>query len=397
MASDDSSKIDIFFRLLRSGMYGTPIPEDLLPDSIDWRFTLEFATKHTVTGLIIDSISRLPQRLRPTAPLSEKIDKFALRLIQSNILLDKAAAKLVNFLNSHGISGVLIKGQGVARSYYPTPQLRQCGDIDFYVGKKQFHRTVNVCREHLVHDKDAGNVDHKHFHFDIDGVNIEIHRIAAKVSTPIRSGRFQHWVEEQLERSDARRIMAFGDTGITLPPYDFDAIFIFYHAWHHFMTGGIGLRQLCDWALIFHTHYDDIDIAELENNLRRFGMTTGWKLFAYIAVNYLGVSPDRMPLYDPSYAGKSEKVFDEILTDGNFGFYSKAYARTPYYRDGRGVGHVMGKAHNILDFYVSLFPLIPVEATFLFFYRITVGTTEYTGRVIRRLRKRHSSTLPPTR
>ncbi|MDE7443226.1 MAG: nucleotidyltransferase family protein, partial [Muribaculaceae bacterium] len=128
MDSHDSPNISIFFALLRSGMYGLPIPENQLPDHIDWKFILELANKHTVTGLIIDSIRHLPQSLRPDANLSAKLDEFALRLIRSNALLDRAAIKLVTFLSSHGINGVLLKGQGVARSYYPVPQLRQCGD-----------------------------------------------------------------------------------------------------------------------------------------------------------------------------------------------------------------------------------------------------------------------------
>ena len=275
------------------------------------------------------------------------------------------------------------------------PQLRQCGDIDFYVGKKQFRRTVKLCREHLLHDKHVGNVDEKHFHFDIDGVCIEIHRLASKVHTPVKGHRYQQWVVEQLEHSAGRRIVTFGDTDITLPPYDFDVIFIFHHAWHHFLTGGIGLRQLCDWSLILHTHYDDIDTAKLENNLRRFGMTKGWQLFACIAVNHLGVSPDKMPLYDPAYSDKSEKIFDEILRNGNFGYYSKAYARTPLY--GHGVWHAMGKVRNIMGYYFSLFSLIPAEATFLFFHRLTAGTSEYTKRAIRYYKNKFSSTSTPTK
>lgn len=391
MVSNDSSDISIFFLLLRSGMYGTPIPEDQLPDSIDWKFIISLAKRHTVTGLIIDSISLLPENLRPAAPLSGKLDEFALRIIRSNALLDKAAVKLVTFLNQHDISGVLLKGQGVARSYYPVPQLRQCGDIDFYVGKKQYRPAINLCREHLLHDKHAGGVNHQHFHFVLDNVHIEIHRIASKVYTPVKGRRFQQWVVEQLEHSADRRNLTFGDTQIILPSYDFDVLYVFYHAWRHFITGGIGLRQLCDWALILHTHYDDIDIAKLKDNLRRFGLTKGWKLFACIAVKYLGVSPDRIPFYEPAYSVKSEKIFDEILRNGNFGYYSKAYARTPLY--GHGLWHVMGKARNIFGYYFSLFPLIPVEATFLLFFRMTAGTAEYTGRAIRYYRNKFSSTV----
>ena len=390
MVSNDSSKLDIFFLLLRSGMYGTPIPEDRLPDSIDWKFILELATKHTVTGLIIDSINRLPERLRPTSPLSEKIDQFALRIIRSNAIIDRAASRLVNFLGDHGVSGVLLKGQGVARSYYPAPEMRQCGDIDFYIGKKQYRPTIKLCRQELLHDKDAGGVNHQHFHFNLDCVAIELHRIASKVYTPGKSGRFQKWVVEQLEHSDSRRTMNFGGTEITLPSYDFDAIYIFYHAWRHFITGGIGLRQLCDWSLILYNHYDDIDIPRLEENLRSFGMVAGWKLFGCIAVNYLGVPPEKMPLYDPAFYTKSEKIFDEILSNGNFGYYSEAYARTPLL--GHSIKHVMGKARNIFGYYFSLVRIIPVEATFLLFFRATSGTAEYTERAIRYYKKKFSST-----
>ncbi|MDE6396205.1 MAG: hypothetical protein K2K84_02925, partial [Muribaculaceae bacterium] len=126
------------------------------------------------------------------------------------------------------------------------------------------------------------------------------------------------------------------------------------------------------------------------DNLRRFGLTKGWKLFACIAVNYLGVPPEKMPLYDPAFYAKSERIFDEILQNGNFGYYSKAYARTPLY--GHGIWHVMGKARNIFGYYFDLFPLIPVEATFLLFFRATAGTAEYTERAVRYYKKKFSST-----
>ncbi|MDE6715943.1 MAG: nucleotidyltransferase family protein [Muribaculaceae bacterium] len=387
---DTYNNISVFFVLLRSGMYDLPIPENQLPDHIDWAYILELARKHTVMGLIIDSIRHLPPNLRPSAPISEKLDKFALRLISSNAMLDRAAIRLGSFLNSHGIKGVLLKGQGVARSYYHMPQLRQCGDIDFYVGKKQFRKAVELCRQELIHDKENGGMNEKHFNFDLDGVNIEIHRTASQIYTPIRAQRFQKWIEEELDSRTNTRTVAFGNTEITLPSYDFDAIFIFQHAWQHFITGGIGLRQLCEWALILQTHYDDIDVAKLEENIRSFGLTRGWKLFACIAVKHLGVSPCKMPLYDPSYSGKSEKYFKTILRDGNFGYYSEAYARTPIV--GYGLWHGLGKIRNFAGYYISLFSFIPVDSTCVFFHRMTSGSAEYIVRNIRKFRNDHSKT-----
>lgn len=367
----------VFFSLLRSGMYGTPIPEAELPDSIDWKSIIALARKHVVLGIIIDSVALLPEHLHPSASTMAKMNKFAIGLIQTNLILDRTAARLVTFLREHDIEGVLLKGQGVAR-FYRQPQMRQCGDIDFYVGRKIYKKAVALCKAHLMKKGGDCHETDQHFDFTLDKVTIELHRIASRIYSPVRNAAFQKWVEEELEHSPERRTLTVGETDISLPPLDFDAIYIFYHAWRHFITGGIGMRQICDWAMIFHSKSEDIDKDKLVKNIRRFGMTVGWKLFACIAVRCLGVGAEKIPLYDPSFSKKADKVLEDILDGGNFGYYSKANMRTPI--RGFGVKHALGKLRNFGEYYINLVPLIPVEATFILFNRLTVGTVSYLKR-----------------
>ena len=367
----------VFFSLLRSGMYGTPIPEAELPDSIDWKSIIALARKHVVLGIIIDSVALLPEHLHPSASTMAKMNKFAIGLIQTNLILDRTAERLVTFLGEHDIEGVLLKGQGVAR-FYRQPQMRQCGDIDFYVGRKIYKKAVALCKAHLMKKGGDCHETDQHFDFTLDKVTIELHRIASRIYSPVRNAAFQKWVEEELEHSPERRTLTVGETDISLPPLDFDAIYIFYHAWRHFITGGIGMRQICDWAMIFHSKSEDIDKDKLVKNIRRFGMTVGWKLFACIAVRCLGVGAEKIPLYDPSFSKKADKVLEDILDGGNFGYYSKANMRTPI--RGFGVKHALGKLRNFGEYYINLVPLIPVEATFILFNRLTVGTVSYLKR-----------------
>ncbi|MDE6513432.1 MAG: nucleotidyltransferase family protein, partial [Muribaculaceae bacterium] len=176
MVFRDAGFINTFFLLLRSGMYGIPVPESELPESIDWKAVLALAQQHAVVGTIINSVQFLPDSLRPSASTSAKMNKFALGLIQTNMVLDRTAARLVAFLEQRGIRGVLLKGQGVAR-YYPMPQIRQTGDIDFYVGREQYRRAVEVCREQLASNKAECEEMEVHFSFDMGGVEIELHRL----------------------------------------------------------------------------------------------------------------------------------------------------------------------------------------------------------------------------
>lgn len=376
--------IDIFFSLLRSGMYGSPIPESRLPDVIEWNSIFRLAKKHAVVGIIIDSVSLLPERLRPSQQTVAKMNKFALRILQTNIAMDKTIARLVSFLRSHHIEGVLLKGQGVAR-YYRMPQMRQSGDIDFYVGEKAYKKVIAVCKRNLIGPDEETYSSEQHFCFKMGGFPVELHRWATRIYSPIRKQRFHNWMVHELEHSSRRRTLTIDNVGITLPSYDFDAVYIFYHAWRHFISGGIGLRQLCDWTLLFHTHADDIDTDALIANIRRFGITKGWKLFACIAVNHLGLNAEKMPLYDPAYSEKSDKILHDIIAGGNFGFYTEANIRTPM--QGLGWRIALGKSRNIIGYFISLFTLIPVEATFLFFHRMIFGSIAFTRRSLRHRKK----------
>ena len=364
-------------------MYGTPLNESELPDCIDWKAVTSLAHRHAVLGIIIDSVQHLPEQLRPTEPIASKMNRFALGLIQANLILDKTVGRLVDFFGQHGIEGVLLKGQGVAR-YYKVPQMRQSGDIDFYVGKDYYDRAVALCKKHLIADMASFEESQPHCSFDAWGVHIELHRLAARIYSPFKKRWFQAWIVDQLERSTDRRHLILGNVAVTLPSLEFDTLFIFYHAWHHYIKEGIGLRQLCDWAMIFHSHGDEIDAERLKRNLSRFGMTKAWKLFAYIAVNYLGVPAGRMPLYDPSYRRKSEKILDEIVEGGNFGQYLTANARGSAH--GYGLRYGFGKIGYIARYFINLFPVTPVEATFLFFHRLCHGAVACTQRSMQKLK-----------
>lgn len=360
-----------FFSLLRSGIYGVPVPESELPESIDWKAVVALARKHAVLGMIINAVALLPGRLRPSAATQAKMNSFALGLIQANMVLDQTAGRLAGFLAAQGIPGVLLKGQGVAR-YYASPQARQTGDIDFYVGKTLYRRAVGLCRSGLAAQGSDCEETATHFSFEMQGVEIELHRLASQMFSPWRRGRFQRWIEEELERSPRRRHLDLGGSPVVIPSVDFDAIFIFYHAWLHYLTGGIGLRQLCDWAVIFQTRGAELNFAELARNLRRFGLVKPWKLFACIAVDRLGVDPDRMPLFDPAYAPAARKVLNNIVAGGNFGFFADANVRMKEH--GYGWRYGFAKLRAIFGSFGSLFPLAPAEAVFMLFNRLFSGS-----------------------
>ena len=318
--------------LVRMALWGGE--ESLPADLPDWQEVLALAKKQTLLGLVAEAVPMLPEGLQPDPQTKLQLHTAAMRIMSSHALLNRKVADIKTRMDSYGIHTVLFKGQGVALNY-PNPQSRQCGDIDLYVGEKNFARALELLNPETT--KKASEYRFvKHFNIEEDGVEIEIHRIAEILPGFGHDRRFQRWTVDNLCGPAVRKVEIGGAT-VNLPPAEFDVLYIMNHAWHHFMTGGIGLRQLCDWSIQLHRYGRSVDVDALSNNLRSFGLIRAWKILSCVAVGYLGLPEDECPLYDASYAGKAAKVLDVIWMEGNFGHHSES-RKTP-----RPKGHFAGK------------------------------------------------------
>ena len=350
--------------LVRMSLWGTV--ESLPETAPDWEEVLSLAHKQTLIGLVAEAVPMLPDHLKPAPQLRLKLHATAMRIVRSHVLLDRKVAEITTRMSANGIDSVILKGQGTALNY-PNPQSRQCGDIDLYVGEKNFGR----CLEILLPDSGRTESDFKYIkHFDIeeDGVVIEVHRVAEMLPSAKTDKFFQDWTKDCLETSRLRKV-CIGGSMVNLPPAEFDAVYIMYHAWHHFLSGGVGLRQLCDWTMHLHRFYDLVCVEELHEKLSDFDLLVAWKVFACVAVSYLGLPAEQCPLYDSLYNVKAERVMQVIWDEGNFGKYSSAA------RNKRPDGYVAGKLYSLRKNTLRLYRVIAVSPSevmkswFSYFYK----------------------------
>lgn len=322
-------------QLLRIALWGAD--SGMVTSAPEWGKVLHLANKQTVLGLVAQAVPFLPKEFQPDKQTCMKLHAFALKVVNSHALLNRKVAELKGRLDAIGVHSVLFKGQGVALNY-PNPASRQCGDIDMWVGEKSFskvHEALKPCS-----DEDPAKFKHvKHFNVEEDGVEMEIHRIA-EILPGVRKDRlFQEWTVRHLEGGDVCKA-EIGGASINLPPVQFNALYIMNHAWHHFIVGGIGLRQLCDWAMFLHRHYADVDCDVLHEDLQRFGLERAWQILAGIAVRHLGLPQGECPLYTGKYGKESDLMLDVVWSEGNFGHHPdrKKSPRPP--------GHFAGKFHS---------------------------------------------------
>lgn len=112
-----------------------------------------------------------------------------------------------------------------------------------------------------------------------------------------------------------------GETEVFLPSVNHDVFFVFTHFIKHFYKeGGVSLRQLCDWCRLLWTYKDHVDATLLEERLERSKLMSEWKAFAAVAVDYLGMPMEALPLYsnEMKWSRKAEKIVDFILSRGEW-------------------------------------------------------------------------------
>ena len=306
---------NIYFTLLRSALWGNV---ECDATDVDWHEVIDIACRQTTLGLICDvALKSKAGQLLPEAKKAV-LRQQLLTLAMSHHSFNATIARIVKALRDKGIESVLMKGQGLAANY-PVAELRQCGDIDLYVGKENYEAACaifNSMEGAIVIKECQDSV--LHYSIMVDGIEVEVHHTTSWSYYPELESIYESYSDKGM--AIGNNSMMLNGVNVWLPSDTFNALFVFQHAWNHFITSGIGFRQLCDWAMLLHTKRETIKGEELAEMLRSLRLMDAWQVFGCIAVDWLGLPENEMPFYDAKCRRRAKRAVAMILKEGNFGY-----------------------------------------------------------------------------
>lgn len=314
-----------FFALVQSGLWGAPIDAALFTSQTDWRQLYQSAVEQTLSGVVLDGIQHLPRELRPGRELYLRWCNALLQMEENNRFLNRKLAGVCALYRANGIEPVLLKGQGVAQ-HYLHPLHRHCGDIDLYIGRQHYEKANALLRQEA-----SGECEETYKHTTVywHGALVENHRLILRLNSPMADWRFQREAVRLLEKG-ACRITDIEGCRVLTPPLPFNVAYVLAHSALHFLNEGIGLRHLCDWANLLHDGKKEIDREETVRLLRQWGLSKAARIFGAIAVNYLGLPKEDLPVsYTPKDVEAGEWLLGEIWQGGNFGQHDLKVKRRP--------------------------------------------------------------------
>ena len=357
---------EVFFSLLRNASWGSPIE---IPEGFaDWGKVLRLAKSQSVLGVVGDAMLSDPA-IAAALPLElkTKIKTFVMMNMMTHGKLNSVLAQVVKVLRESGMESVLLKGQGLAQ-YYPKPELRQCGDIDLYVGLDNYVGTYDVLKPIASEIDDIRDLSvGKHYHASIGKVELEVHRYSERYPFRKQDEKYQAIASQGL--THALVSMNIGEVSVNTPADDYNAFYIFSHLFHHYLTSGIGLRQFCDWMFFLSVRKEKIDHDRLYDIITKMDMMKPWKTFGCVLVRVLGMPESDFPFYEEVSVSKMNKIVDRVLSEGNFGNQRGVYLK-------RGKVYLFNKTLSFLGHIgrtSGLFFIFPKQAFQRFASTLTNG------------------------
>lgn len=323
----------VFLELYKAGVWGKIAHKDVLVGKhIDWKAVLGIAGKQAVVGNVSDGISLLRETEMPQ-PLKMKLITYVLTVRKNNETMNAAIPEMYRLLEDIGVVPVLLKGQGVAQNYRD-PLSRQSGDVDLYIpDTQQIAEAYKLCQQKMKLIEPL-TTDTMEAVFQYRNVVVELHgRINPYVNKTLEQ-RFPAWCDAMFRKEKERKVCIGGGFAV-LPPLRLDLVFVFVHLTRHYFGGGIGLRQIADWMRLLYAHHTDIDQEQLAHDVTYLGIEKIWKVFAAMAVDFLGYPKEKMPLYNERYADMGKQVLRYVLDSGNFGYHdvrTKSKSKNYYVR-----------------------------------------------------------------
>jgi hypothetical protein len=144
----------------------------LLQEDIDWTYLIQTAFQQRVMPLLYQSLSTTCPEAVPEAILSQLRNHSHSNAFR-NLSLTKELLLLLNLFESNGIKAIPFKGPILAAWVYRNLALRQFGDLDILVSRRDYLKTKNLLisqgyyelplnlnwEAQMVHEKSGVNVD----------------------------------------------------------------------------------------------------------------------------------------------------------------------------------------------------------------------------------------------
>ena len=237
----------------------------LAPD--DWTALLRLAGEQKLLPLVYAAVRGTPGFAAAPEAVRAAARRQTMREAAAQTVHTEAFLRLYQALRAEGLAPVVVKGI-VCRALYPQPELRPSSDEDLYLTAAEmphFHAVLLRAGFVLTEpERDYRSAHEARYVHPDTGLVVEGHWALFPTEYAV-------YAALNVQLSDLmQRAQDWETGGVTLrvPDACDHLIFLLLHAFKHFISSGVGVRQLCDIALWMRRFGAQIDWQRVRAALR---------------------------------------------------------------------------------------------------------------------------------
>lgn len=310
----------LFFELLRVAI---KVQNTLsrIPSAEEWDKLYRMSKKQSLVGISFAGIQRVVEYEKIYHCGMPELLYFtwmgmAAKIQQRNEVVNRQCVELQEKLSADGFRSYIMKGQAVGSLYGQIGLLRQSGDIDVFL-EGGLNKVLAYARTY----GGVAKVNELEMSVSIfSDTEVEFHYRPFIMRNPFKNRRLQKYFETQEKKQFSNYLILDKEKGLSIcaPTVEFNLVHQLVHTYHHFITEGVGLRQLMDYYFVVQASNAE-DIREckkiVENlGLNRFASALMW----VIKTVFVGHDNDIFFPWRPNEKD-GRLLLEEILLSGNFG------------------------------------------------------------------------------
>ena len=279
-----------------------------------WLPILKSIEDHALLGVVADTILSLSDQLHLNDIQKNYILQYVANSQQIHFKTQLVLVEVFEKLDTFGCNPILLKGEGLAQ-LYPSRCVRACGDVDIYVGTKDFDKAVS-CLKSMCEERDLAHAVLSRHDYSVKykGILFEIHFKPGYATIEKAEQRFQELASYWLEPEKCQTITILGKQ-ILIPAAQYNILYVFEHLARHFRNSELGIRQFLDWALLLEkTEFQE---SILKKDLEELFVLDAWKKFGGVLREGLGM--EIIPFIEATDNKLSKELIFVLMKRGNFG------------------------------------------------------------------------------
>lgn len=301
---------DTLFCLLSVGL-GTSNVTLVGDKAVDWTEMYAVASRQGVSSICLDGLKKQLQ-MTDSLEIGKNVKlqwiASAMKQEQSYGMQWQAAKLLADIYSRNNIDTYVLKGFSLSR-LYPQPTHRACTDMDCFLLDRDTRQNAygkgNKMAAQVGLSVDSSY--YKHSKIGLRGLTVENHKFLLPVKGSGKAKRFERELRSWID--DGHNEYIKGSSLKATSPF-FDAVYVLAHAQEHFLSEGIILRHICDWAMVLQAHADSVNWDEWKRVCREYGMLSFGYAVSRLARRVCSVA---IPFDCPEDEETDRRLLDDTL------------------------------------------------------------------------------------